>query len=105
MTSTYHAALDSGLAQRLKRIQDVIDEAAKKSGRRSKDVRLVGISKTVTRASVNAAYAAGLREFGENRVDMAIEKFAENVPDDLVLHMVGPMREEELEQDPGALLR
>jgi PLP dependent protein len=101
MTSTYHAALDSGLAQRLKRIQSVIDEATKKSGRRSKDVRLVGISKTVTRASVNAAYAAGLREFGENRVDMAIEKFAENVPDDLVLHMVGPMREEELSKIPG----
>lgn len=101
MTSTYHAALDSGLNQRLKRIQDLIEEAARKSGRTGKDVRLVGISKTVTRASVNAAYAAGLREFGENRVDMAIEKFAENVPDDLILHMVGPMRAEEVDKIAG----
>jgi len=101
MTSTYHAALDSGLGQRLKKINDVIDAAARKSGRTGKAVRLVGISKTVTRASVNAAYAAGLREFGENRVDMASEKFAENVPADLILHMVGPMRADEVNQIAG----
>lgn len=101
MTSTYHAALDSGLGKRLARINDLIDAAAQKSGRSRQAVRLVGISKTVTRASVNAAYAAGLREFGENRVDMALEKFAENIPDDLVLHMVGPMREEDLSKIPG----
>jgi len=101
MTSTYHAALDSGLGQRLHRIRSLIDESARKSRRRGDDVRLVGISKTVTRASVNAAYAAGLREFGENRVDMAIEKFAENVPEDLILHMVGPMREDELDKIVG----
>lgn len=100
-SSTYHAALDSGLSQRLERIHDLIDEAARKSRRRGKDVRLVGISKTVTRASVNAAYAAGLREFGENRVEMAIEKFAENVPDDLILHMVGPMWTDEIDKIVG----
>jgi pyridoxal phosphate enzyme (YggS family) len=101
MASTYHAALDTGLGKRLERIHSLIDDAARKSGRKGNAVTLVGISKTVTRASVNAAYAAGLREFGENRVDMAAEKFAENVPDDLILHMVGPMREEDLPQIPG----
>ncbi|MEZ4572000.1 MAG: hypothetical protein R2849_17070 [Thermomicrobiales bacterium] len=101
MTSTYHAALDTGLSKRLARIEELIDEAARKSGRTGKAIRLVGISKTVTRASVNAAYAAGLREFGENRIDMAVEKFAENVPDDLILHMVGPLRGENLSQIPG----
>jgi len=101
MTSTYHAALDSSIGKRLTKIHALIDAAARKSGRRGKDVRLVGISKTVTRASVNAAYAAGLREFGENSVEMAIEKFAENVPDDLTLHMVGPLRGEEVAKIPG----
>ena len=101
MASTYHAALDTGLGKRLERIHNLIDDAAQKSGRTGDDVRLIGISKTVTRASVNAAYAAGLREFGENRVDMAIEKFAENVPDDLILHMVGPLRDEDVRLIPG----
>jgi hypothetical protein len=96
MTSTYHAALDTGLGKRLAKITKLIDEAARKSGRSGRDVRLVGICKTVTRASVNAAYTAGLREFGENRVEQAVEKFAENVPDDLILHMVGPLRGENL---------
>jgi pyridoxal phosphate enzyme (YggS family) len=101
MTGTYHASLDTGLGKRLAKINTLIDEAARRSGRTGKDVRLVGVSKTVTRASVNAAYAAGLREFGENRVDMALEKFAENIPDDLVLHMVGPLRGERLGAIPG----
>ena len=101
MASTYHAALDTGLGKRLERIHNLIDDAASRSGRTGEDVRLIGISKTVTRASVNAAYAAGLREFGENRVDMAIEKFAENVPEDLILHMVGPMRDEDVGTIPG----
>ncbi len=101
MTGTYHAALDTSLSKRLAKIQQIIDDAARISGRKGRDVRLVGISKTVTRASVNAAYAAGLREFGENRVEMALEKFAANVPDDLVLHMVGPLRGEDLSHIPG----
>ncbi len=101
MTGTYHASLDTSLGSRIARIQSIIDEAARQSGRTGKDVRLVAISKTVTRASVNAAYAAGLREFGENRVEMALEKFAENVPADLILHMVGPLRGEDLAGIPG----
>ena len=101
MASTYHAVLDTGLGKRLERIHGLIDEAARKSGRTGDDVRLIGISKTVTRASVNAAYASGLREFGENRVDMAIEKFAENIPDDLILHMVGPVRDDDVRRIPG----
>lgn len=101
MTGTYHAVLDTGLSKRIAAIRATIDEAAKVSGRRGDDVRLVAVCKTVTRASVNAAYAAGLRDFGENRVDQAIEKFAENVPPDLVLHMVGPLRIEELGKVAG----
>lgn len=101
MTGTYHATLESGLATRVARIRSRIDEAAKKSGRSGQDVCLIAICKTVTRASVNAAYAAGLRDFGENRVEQAIEKFAENVPPDLVLHMVGPLRAGELGKVAG----
>ena len=101
MTSTYHSSLDTGLSHRLATIHDRIDSAARKSGRSGSSVRLVGICKTVTRASVNAAYAAGLREFGENRVDMATEKFAENVPEDLILHMVGPLRTDDLANIAG----
>ncbi|HLT18956.1 MAG TPA: YggS family pyridoxal phosphate-dependent enzyme [Thermomicrobiales bacterium] len=101
MTGTYHPSLDTGLGKRIAKIRQMIDEAARRSGRTGQDVRLIGVSKTVTRASVNAAYAAGLKEFGENRVDMALEKFAENIPDDMILHMIGPLRGENIAAIPG----
>jgi pyridoxal phosphate enzyme (YggS family) len=63
-------------------------------------VVLVGVSKTVTRAEVDAAYAAGLRNFGENRVQDALPKF-EDVPADLVLHLIGSLQTNKARQVVG----
>jgi PLP dependent protein len=52
----------------LLRVQERIAAAARKSGRRSEEITLIGVSKTQPADTVRAAYAAGLRHFGENRV-------------------------------------
>ena len=52
----------------LLRVQERIDAAARKVGRRSDEITLVGVSKTHPAAAIRAAYEAGLRHFGENRV-------------------------------------
>jgi pyridoxal phosphate enzyme (YggS family) len=62
---------------------------------------LVGVSKTVTRAEVNEAYAAGLRHFGENRVQNALETFSGELPDDLVLHLIGTLQTNKARFVPG----
>jgi pyridoxal phosphate enzyme (YggS family) len=52
----------------LVRVQERIVAAAQKGGRRSDEITLIGVSKTQPAEAIRAAYEAGLRHFGENRV-------------------------------------
>jgi len=52
----------------LLRVQERISAAARKAGRDSDEITLIGVSKTQPAEAVRAAYEAGLRHFGENRV-------------------------------------
>jgi pyridoxal phosphate enzyme (YggS family) len=80
------------LASRVQRIVGEVSEAAARSGRDPAAVTVVGVSKTVGRDAVDAAYAAGIRHFGENRVHDAAAKFANPLPDDATLHMIGHLQ-------------
>lgn len=101
MSGTPSTVSDTALAERIATVEDRIGNAASRSGRDASAVQLVAVCKTVSRAMVNAAYEAGLRDFGENRVQNALEKFAENVPDDLRLHMIGPLQSNKVRQVVG----
>jgi pyridoxal phosphate enzyme (YggS family) len=50
------------------RVQERIAAAARKAGRSGDEITLVGVSKTQPAEAIRAAYEAGLRHFGENRV-------------------------------------
>jgi pyridoxal phosphate enzyme (YggS family) len=50
------------------RVQERIVAAARKAGRSGDEITLVGVSKTQPAEAIRAAYEAGLRHFGENRV-------------------------------------
>jgi pyridoxal phosphate enzyme (YggS family) len=52
----------------LLRVQERLTAAARKSGQRSEEITLIGVSKTQPAGAIRAAYEAGLRHFGENRV-------------------------------------
>ncbi|MFL7791086.1 MAG: YggS family pyridoxal phosphate-dependent enzyme [Anaerolineae bacterium] len=62
------------IAHNLAQVQNRIAEAALRSGREPKDVTLVAITKTRSVKEVVAAYRAGVRRFGENRVEEGIVK-------------------------------
>lgn len=51
-----------------------ISAACRRVGRRPEDVKLIAISKTVPPERIRQAYEAGLRDFGENRVQEAEAK-------------------------------
>lgn len=56
-------------------------------------IRLVAISKTFPAAAIRAAYGAGLRDFGENKVQEAIAKQAELVDlPDITWHFIGHLQ-------------
>lgn len=80
------------IAENLQRIQSEISEAAGRAGRDASDVRIIGVTKTVDRRAVDLAYAAGLRDFGENRVQDAARKFEEPLPADARLHLIGHLQ-------------
>jgi len=76
----------------LLRVQERIDAAARKVGRRSDEITLIGVSKTHTAEAIRAAYEAGLRHFGENRVQEWEGKRAGLVDLQANWHLVGHLQ-------------
>jgi PLP dependent protein len=80
------------LAERIASVQERIASAAFKVGRSPDEITLNAVSKTVDRQTVDEAYAAGLRHFGENRVQDAARKFGRPLPGDATLSMIGQLQ-------------
>lgn len=93
--------LEATLRQRLESVHAQIERSARAAGRSAAEITLVGVSKTVGRDAVDAAYACGLRDFGENRVQDALAKFAKDVPVDLRLHLIGSLQTNKVRQVVG----
>jgi pyridoxal phosphate enzyme (YggS family) len=64
----------SDIRSNLAQLRERIAEAAQRSGRDPEDVSLVAVTKTFPADVVLAAYEAGVRHFGENRVGEGISK-------------------------------
>lgn len=62
------------LAARVDAIRERIARACERCGRSPADVRLVAVTKTHPVTSIVEAYGAGIRDFGENRVQEAAAK-------------------------------
>jgi hypothetical protein len=79
----------SSIAGNLEKIRERIGLAAQRAGRQASEITLVGASKTVRAERIREAFEAGVRHFGENRV----QDFEEKMPmvQDLpaVWHFVG----------------
>jgi PLP dependent protein len=56
------------IRENLARLRERIEAAALKAGRRGDEITLIGVSKTHPSEAIREAYEAGLRHFGENRV-------------------------------------
>ena len=81
------------LAANLARIREQIAEACRRSNRTESDVALMAVSKMHPAEAVMEAYAAGLRLFGENRV----QEWQEKRPalqhfDNAKCHLIGPLQ-------------
>jgi PLP dependent protein len=63
------------VAERLLEVQATIAAAAARAGRRPEEITLVAVSKTHPAEAIEEAFEAGVRHFGENRVQEAAEKF------------------------------
>ena len=87
----------TGMPERLAAIRARIEAACRASGRSPAEVVLVGVSKTQPAAALAEAWRAGLRVFGENRVQEALAKrgeLAALLPEtrDADWHLIGPLQ-------------
>jgi hypothetical protein len=78
--------------QRLSRVQARIAQALADAGRAAAAVRLLAVSKTFDAASVRELAACGLREFGENYVQEALDKQLALRDLPLEWHFIGPVQ-------------
>ena len=89
----------AAFADRLALIRGRMGKAARAAGRDPSGVVLTAVSKTQPSEAIEAALAAGLRVFGENRVQEAQGRWADRRADhpDLELRLIGPLQSNKAE--------
>jgi pyridoxal phosphate enzyme, YggS family len=82
------------IAERVAEVQGRIAEAAKRAGRQPSDVSLIAVTKTHPAELVAEAFAAGLRDMGENRVQEALEKITQlaELRSQMRWHLIGHLQ-------------
>ena len=82
----------STIAENIAKVGERIRAAAQASGRDLDGIGLLAVSKTKPAAAVREAFAAGIRDFGENYLQEALEKQAELSELPLIWHFIGPIQ-------------
>lgn len=83
------------IADRVAAVRERISRAAERASRPPEGVTLVAVSKTFPAEAVRAAFAAGLRQFGENRVQEAevkVPALQDLRSQGLVWHLIGHLQ-------------
>lgn len=83
--------MTESFAQRLQAVREEIARVALAAGRSPESVRLLAVSKTFPAAAVREAYAAGLRCFGENKIQ-ELELKRPQLPGDIEWHFIGHLQ-------------
>lgn len=72
-------------------LQNDIESICNTCGRSTVDIRTVLVTKTVGVDRILKAYAAGIRHFGENKVQELVSKSTQ-LPDDIMWHFIGHLQ-------------
>ncbi|MEM5774693.1 MAG: hypothetical protein AAGU05_06785, partial [Anaerolineaceae bacterium] len=85
--------LETQITRNLEEIQKKIRVSAERSGRSLEDILLVAVSKKQPVHVVQAARAAGIRDFGENYPEQAVDKLDAFAGDSNIRwHMIGHLQ-------------
>lgn len=79
------------IRENLKIVQTEIQAACSRAGRDPSQVTLIAVSKTKPVSALKEAYDAGIRDFGENKVQELMEKQPQ-LPADIRWHMIGHLQ-------------
>ena len=90
------------IADRLAEVRERISAAARSAGRDPSSVRLIAVSKTFPLDLIREAHAAGQRDFGENRVQEALEKVDASPDLAIAWHLLGHLQTNKAKRAAGA---
>lgn len=79
------------IKEHLNEVEQNIQDACRKSGRDRQEVTLIAVSKTKPVSMLQEAYDAGIRDFGENKVQEMCDKY-EVMEKDIKWHMIGHLQ-------------
>ena len=79
------------IKENIKNVQSKIEQACKNAGRDLDTAHLIAVSKTKPVSMLQEAYDAGIRDFGENKVQEILEKY-DKLPGDIRWHMIGHLQ-------------
>lgn len=80
------------IGENVTRVLERVDRACHRAGRRRDHVRLIAVSKTFPPESIREAWQAGLRAFGENRVQEAAPKISVLSDLNITWHLIGHLQ-------------
>lgn len=89
------------IIENIERIKEKMFLAAQRAGLNHENIQLMAVSKTRTSDEILAAYNAGIKLFGENRVQEAIPKFSLLDVEDAELHLIGHLQRNKAKQIPN----
>lgn len=92
---------NTDIAGRVAAVEEQIERACAKAGRRREEITLIAVSKTVDAARVNAALDAGVRFLGENRVQELLQKKPLLHLGDAQMHLIGHLQTNKVKQIVG----
>lgn len=79
------------LAYNLEKVKNKISVTAQNAGKSEKEITLIAVSKTKPVSMLQEVYDLGVRDFGENKVQEIMEKYA-LLPSDIRWHMIGHLQ-------------
>lgn len=79
------------IKENLKQVEENIVQACKRAGRNPEDVTLIAVSKTKPIEMIEEAFAAGKRDFGENKAQEMKQKY-EELPKEIKWHFIGHLQ-------------
>ncbi|MFW2405607.1 MAG: YggS family pyridoxal phosphate-dependent enzyme [Gammaproteobacteria bacterium] len=79
------------ITEQIERVRGRVENAAERSGRDPRSIRIVAVSKKHPPSAIREAQAAGLRRFGENYVQEALPKIDE-IEAPIEWHYIGPIQ-------------
>lgn len=89
---------DKELLDRIKKVQEQIEEALLVSGRKDKNLTVMAVTKTVPPHKVNLAIHSGIHLLGENRVQEFLSKRDEYDLTETQVHMIGHLQTNKVRQ-------